>query len=586
MHVFWKSVIEPLLKRVQPAVIVEVGCDEGACTQKLVDHCRVTRGDLHVIDPAPRLDPLLLKQWQSQKDFGFRFHRRLSLEALPELSRVDVALLDGDHNWHTVYHELQTLEAMALNQGHLPPLILLHDVDWPYGRRDLYYNPESIPEETRQPMARGGLHPQFNGQVAHMGLNAGAIQAEREGGERNGVLTAVEDYLQEAKISYERFTVPAFFGLGILCPTERLEQNEELAHFLRNLESELVKGGLLQTLEEERLRLLIDNLELHRAGQVSPELLEAYAEGEDYLPALEWTFDALTNSLRWKLGNGIVSSIRTLLLRKKEPQIPEHLDRIVQRGKERMRQRLLRGKKTASASTEVATQTVDVRTQLHALPTRTSEGITRDFHRLYYQNEAQTWRQTTWMGTPAYKCPLDLWVYQEILHETRPDLILETGTCQGGSALYLAHVCDLLGQGEVVTIDINPGQNLPEHERITYLHGSSTSPEILRKVTEKAAQAQRVMVILDSDHSRDHVLAELQAYAPLVNQDCFLIVEDTNVNGHPVLPEHGPGPYEALEEFLQHNSDFEREVEREKFFLTFNPRGFLRRLTARPTLRA
>ena len=87
------------------------------------------------------------------------------------------------------------------------------------------------------------------------------------------------------------------------------------------------------------------------------------------------------------------------------------------------------------------------------------------------------------------------------------------------------------------------------------------------------------MVILDSDHSRDHVLAELRAYAPMVTTAQYLIVEDTNVNGNPVLPEFGPGPMEALDAFLAENDDFEPDDEREKFLLTFNPRGYLRRVS-------
>jgi cephalosporin hydroxylase len=86
-----------------------------------------------------------------------------------------------------------------------------------------------------------------------------------------------------------------------------------------------------------------------------------------------------------------------------------------------------------------------------------------------------------------------------------------------------------------------------------------------------------VLVILDSDHSRDHVLDELRIYSRWVTPGSYLIVEDTNVNDHPALPEHGPGPMEALEEFLAETDEFEIDAPREKFFLTFNPRGFLRK---------
>ena len=85
-------------------------------------------------------------------------------------------------------------------------------------------------------------------------------------------------------------------------------------------------------------------------------------------------------------------------------------------------------------------------------------------------------------------------------------------------------------------------------------------------------------MILDSDHSQAHVFQELTIYSPLVTKGSYLIVEDTNVNGHPVCPEHGPGPMEAIEEFLKKNKDFVIDGEKEKFLMSFNPRGYLRRM--------
>jgi cephalosporin hydroxylase len=202
-------------------------------------------------------------------------------------------------------------------------------------------------------------------------------------------------------------------------------------------------------------------------------------------------------------------------------------------------------------------------------------GVTEAFHRLYY--DTAVWKDTYWLGVRTQKCPLDLWVYQELLHEARPDLVIETGTAHGGSALYLASICDLLRRGEVVTVDIHPVDGRPVHPRITYLAGSSTSEEVVARVEELARDRQCVLVILDSDHSREHVLDELRLYAGLVTPGSYLVVEDTNVNGHPVFAEHGPGPMEALEAFLAETDEFEVDATREKFFLTFNPRGFLRK---------
>jgi cephalosporin hydroxylase len=209
----------------------------------------------------------------------------------------------------------------------------------------------------------------------------------------------------------------------------------------------------------------------------------------------------------------------------------------------------------------------------------TSDGsaLIDQFHTLYYSSREQTWGNTFWLGHHVLKCPLDLWAYQEIVHEVQPDLIIETGTYRGGSALFLASMSDLLRRGEVVTIDSARQEGRPRHRRITYLTGSSTSDTILRQVRRRARGKSAVLVILDSGHGKDHVLTELHAYAPFVTPGSYLVVEDTNLNGHPVLGEHGPGPAEAVAEFLEHNDAFVRDASREKFLLTFNPGGYLKK---------
>src|SRR5215204_4275746 len=125
-----------------------------------------------------------------------------------------------------------------------------------------------------------------------------------------------------------------------------------------------------------------------------------------------------------------------------------------------------------------------------------SETSAEEFHRLFYETayaKGDAWNPK-WMGVAALKCPFDLWVYQEILHEIKPDLVLETGTARGGSALFLASVLDLLGSGRVVSIDIVRRPEWPVHPRVTYVTGSSTSPEVLAEVRRQVAGA-RVMVI-------------------------------------------------------------------------------------------
>ena len=196
-------------------------------------------------------------------------------------------------------------------------------------------------------------------------------------------------------------------------------------------------------------------------------------------------------------------------------------------------------------------------------------------HDVFYESDA--WTKATWFGAQALKNPLDLWVYQEILHETRPELIVETGTYRGGSALFLASMCDLLGVGEIVSIDIEPvREDYPEHPRVTYLGGrSSTDPEVVSEIRARAA-GRPILVVLDSDHSQAHVEAELAAYAPIVPVGCYLIVEDSNIGQ--IRKDLLPGPLQAVEVFLGRTDEFVVDREREKFLITFNPSGYLRRV--------
>jgi cephalosporin hydroxylase len=204
------------------------------------------------------------------------------------------------------------------------------------------------------------------------------------------------------------------------------------------------------------------------------------------------------------------------------------------------------------------------------------------FHWAYYygpggpEARARLYEDTYWMGVRCQKCPLDLWMYQEILCKVRPATVIETGTLYGGSALFLAHVLDLLGAGHVLTIDVTPQPERPLHPRITYVAGSSTDPAVFETDILPTLCAP-VLVVLDSDHARDHVRREIALYAPLVTVGSYLIVEDTNVHGHPVEPDHVPGPYEAVDEFLAREPAFERDYGRERFLMTFNPGGYLLR---------
>lgn len=217
--------------------------------------------------------------------------------------------------------------------------------------------------------------------------------------------------------------------------------------------------------------------------------------------------------------------------------------------------------------------------RFQGLPSRrATRRIVKRFHRLFFHQKFRTWANTRFLGVPVAKNPLDLWVYQEIIFEVRPDVIIETGTAHGGSAFYMATLCELLGKGRVVSVDIAPLPPLPRHERVTFMTASSVDPATVESIRGTIMPSEVVMVVLDSNHERSHVLEEMRRYGELVTPGSYMIVEDTNINGHPVFWAHGPGPMEAVEEFLSSHTEFVIDETREKYFFTFNPRGYLRKL--------
>ncbi|MET0243727.1 MAG: CmcI family methyltransferase [Flavitalea sp.] len=203
--------------------------------------------------------------------------------------------------------------------------------------------------------------------------------------------------------------------------------------------------------------------------------------------------------------------------------------------------------------------------------------IINAFHKLYYNNSAQTWDNTYWMGTKILKCPLDMWIYQEIFYELKPDLIIECGTNRGGSASFMAALLDLIGNGRIITIDIQEFENRPVHPRVQYLLGSTVEDSIVEKIKASIKPGEKVLVILDSDHSDKHVYEEMKIYHQFVTKGSYMIVEDSNVYGHPVHKHHGPGPFESIERFMKQNNDFVIDRSREKFMMTFNPSGYLKK---------
>ena len=204
--------------------------------------------------------------------------------------------------------------------------------------------------------------------------------------------------------------------------------------------------------------------------------------------------------------------------------------------------------------------------------------VIKAFNQLYFNSKVAD-NNTFWFGRPVLKTPFDLWVFQEIIYQVKPDVIVETGTHKGGSGLFFASICDLLNKGRIISVDIKNWGELPRHKRITYLMGSAISPMIVEKIEKMIKPGEKVIVFLDDDHTAAHVLQELKTYGKFVTKGSYMICEDTIIDGKSVKPEYGdPGPMDAVNKFLKGSNEFIIDKSREKFFFSFNYNGYLKKV--------
>ena len=196
----------------------------------------------------------------------------------------------------------------------------------------------------------------------------------------------------------------------------------------------------------------------------------------------------------------------------------------------------------------------------------------------------------TWLGRPIIQYPQDILIIQELIWKIKPDLVIETGIARGGSLIFTASILELIGKGNVIGIDIDirkhNREEIEKHslfKRIKMIEGSSIDKKIIKEVFNLAKGKKKIMVLLDSFHTHDHVLEELKLYSPLVNKDSYLVIFDTVVedmpeNSFPNRPwNKGNNPKTAVKEFLNKNNRFKIDVNIEnKLMITSSPSGFLK----------
>lgn len=253
MFPFWDVAVWPLVRAVGARRIVEIGALRGETTTLMLEDLDAAV-ELHVIDPVPEFDP---SEHERRFPGRYIFHRALSHDVLPGLPAVDVALVDGDHNYFTVFHELRLLGEAARREERALPVLVLHDVAWPYGRRDLYYDPDTVPPEGRRPHAQRGIVPGESDLAEHGGINPLHYNALIEGGPENGVMTALDDFLATFDRPVRTVVLPVYYGLAIVVEEARIAQRPEIGRVLDELEGPAGKDALLRMTEDARIQAIL-----------------------------------------------------------------------------------------------------------------------------------------------------------------------------------------------------------------------------------------------------------------------------------------------------------------------------------------
>jgi hypothetical protein len=259
---FWETVTYPLLLASESKAIVEIGAEHGGNSSYVLDYCRDHDAKLYVIDPLPKFDT---EKFERDSGGHAKVLKAKSLDALREIPHFDFILIDGDHNWYTVYNELKEIERLSTERKAEFPLVMFHDVGWPYGRRDMYYNIADIPEEFRQPTGRGGLLPRQKEQTTEKrGLNFGVLNALTEGGARNGVRTAVEDFMKDHGNVFKFVFLPVMNGYGILYTDRMIADSGKLKEFITGITPSDKLFALMMTTEMARIKRTIAFKQLER----------------------------------------------------------------------------------------------------------------------------------------------------------------------------------------------------------------------------------------------------------------------------------------------------------------------------------
>lgn len=293
MNRYWLPVLRPLLKAANARRVIEIGADAGRNSVRIARWCQANGAFADIIDPLPNFDTAA---FDAQFAGVAKVHLAPSLDVLGDLPPADVVLIDGDHNWYTVFNEVNLLLGPPEAPRPNPPVMAFHDTGWPWARRDAYYEPSRIPEAFRHPHGNGQIAPNVTGWTPN-GMYTALICAETQGGPRNGVRTGIEDALAGREDQFETLSLAAFFGLTIIIPRERLAAEPALQDFLNETRPSPALRAILDLAEKER----VDGVVM---AALTRDLAEAVAPGPAVAPEGERVLQTALPTDVWRSLQG------------------------------------------------------------------------------------------------------------------------------------------------------------------------------------------------------------------------------------------------------------------------------------------
>jgi hypothetical protein len=285
VHRLFAPVIAPLIEVLEPRAIVEIGSGEGRLTRRVLEAGGSRGAVLHAVDPALCLDPDLV----AQAGEALVLHSDRAIAALPEIGAVDLALLDGDPNYHAVHSSLEMLVRPAERAERPAPLIVVHNIHWPFGRRDGYYDPSSIPPGQLHEHADLGLVPGRRDSQPD-GLRLTPFCAVKDFLPQSGVLTAIDDLIAHSDLEWTFLEIPGFHGVGVLAEARLLAERPGFASALRDLKSSRFLGEQARRAESARVEAEVELAALRRhPAEVDPAATDAFEQAEEAVvqPGLE-----------------------------------------------------------------------------------------------------------------------------------------------------------------------------------------------------------------------------------------------------------------------------------------------------------